>query len=249
MALIGAPLTGTLAAVVALLASGRCCARLPGRGSVPPCSELFDVADVAVGRITFALGLALGLLALCALSQPRLPRPWALASSTACAVLSCLTSPLAGLFTGLACLAVLVTDPRRRLAAGLAVAALLTCAGGLALLFPGAGTMPTTLADVLPALGVTVGVAVVSRPPVLRVGALLSAAAIAVFTVAPGPVGENMTRLAWVLGAPLAVAFGSSPLRGIAWSRRGKGAVLAVAAVAAGFAPAVDVAESAGSLR
>jgi hypothetical protein len=82
---------------------------------------------------------------------------------------------------------------------------------------------------------------------VLRVGALLSAAAIVLFAVAPGPVGENVTRMAWILGAPLAAAYASSPIRGIPWSRRWKAAVIAFAAFVAGFVPAVDVANQLGA--
>jgi hypothetical protein len=242
MAALGAPVTGAVAAVVALL-GGRALLRTAPRPRLGTAVfGVLDVADVAVGRITFAVGLAFGVMALCALARPW-PQRWiAPVSCTVCAVLSCFTSPLAGLFTGLACLAVLITDPGRRRPAGLTAAALLACGGALAVLFPGSGTMPTTVADVVPALAVTAAVAVLSRPPVVRVGALLTAAATIVFTVMPGAVGVNMTRMAWVLGAPLVIAYSRPSLRGMTWGRRWTGAALALTTAAAGLAPAVDVA-------
>lgn len=245
MAHLGAPLTGALAAVVSLLAARTLLRSAPRPRLGTAVFGVFDVADVAVGRITFAVGLALGLLALCLLIRSR--TPLRMAVTAGCAVLSCLTSPLAGLFTGLACLAVVVTDRVRRVAAGVAAVALLTCGGVLAFLFPGAGTMPTTVTDVLPALVVTAGVGVLCRPPALRAGALLTAAATVLFTIAPGAVGENMTRMAWLLGAPLVVAFARSPLRSTGWPRRWKVAVLVMATALAALGPALDVVNQLGA--
>jgi hypothetical protein len=49
-----------------------------------------------------------------------------------------------------------------------------------------------------------------------------------------------MTRMAWVVGAPLVIAYGRSPVRSVAWSRCLKTAVLAALTVAAGLVPMVD---------
>jgi hypothetical protein len=247
MAHLSAPVTGALAALIALLAARELLRTAPRPRLGTAVFGLFDVADIAVGRITFAVGLALGLVAVFLLSRPRPPRSWAMALSPVCAVLCCVASPLAGLFTGLACVAVVLTDGGRRLAAGVAAVALLTCGGLLALLFPGSGTMPTTVTDVLPALLVTTGVGVLCRQPVLRVGAALTAAATLLFLALPGPVGENMTRLAWVVGAPLVIAYGRVPLRGRVWSRHTRAAALAVVTLGAGLAPAVDTVHQLGA--
>jgi hypothetical protein len=247
MAHLGAPATGAVAALVALVAARELLRTAPRPRLGTAVFGLFDVADIAVGRITFAVGLALGLAALYLLSHPRPPRTLAVVLSAGCAVLCCVASPLAGLFTGLACVAVVVTDSRRRVAAAVAAAALLICSGILAVLFPGSGTMPTTVTDVLPALVVTAGVGVLCRPPVLRVGAVLTAAATVLFLALPGAVGENMTRLAWVVGAPLVIAYGCSPVHGLAWPRSLKAALLAGTTVAAGLAPAVDTVHQLGA--
>jgi hypothetical protein len=247
MAHLGAPVTGAIAALVALLAGRQLFRTAPRPRLGTAVFGLFDVADIAVGRITFAVGLALGIVALLSMSQPRPARPWAMVSAPVCAVLCCIASPLAGLFTGLACVAVLLTDRERRAPAAVAAATLLVCGGLLAVLFPGSGSMPTTVTDVLPALAVAAGVGVLCRPRVLRVGAGLTFLATLLFLALPGAVGENMTRMAWVVGAPLLVAYGRSPVRHRVWPRSAKAAVLAVLTVAAGFAPAVDTVNQLGT--
>ena len=247
MAHLGAPVTGAGAALVALLAARELLRMAPRPRLGTALFGLFDVADIAVGRITFAVGLALGLISLFTLVRPWTPRSWAMALPSVFAVLCCVASPLAGLFTGLACVAVLITDSRRRVTAGAASVALLACGGSLALLFPGPGIMPTTVTDVVPALLVTAGIGVLCRPPVLRVGAVLTAAATLLFLAVPGAVGENITRLAWVVGAPLVIAYGRSPVRSEVWSRCLKTTVLAVMTATAALVPLVDTIHQLGA--
>jgi hypothetical protein len=120
-------------------------------------------------------------------------------------------SPLAGLFLGLALVAVLVVDPsRRRIAAALAV--LLAILGAsMALLFPGTGEMPFHPTDLIPACLCCIGVALCCPTRVVRAAALLLMLALPIFLLAPGAIGNNVTRMAWICAVPVTVAY--SPLR------------------------------------
>src|SRR3954453_463438 len=108
MATIGVGTTGALAAAVSMWV-----AHLLFRGSARPraasvvfaASVLFNLFG---GRITFLVGLAAAMLAVLALVRRH---PWLAGIPP---VLSVLGSPLAGLFTGFAAAAVLLTDPSRR---------------------------------------------------------------------------------------------------------------------------------------
>jgi hypothetical protein len=239
MATLSAPLTGALAAVVALFAARHLLRSAPRPLLGTTVFGLLDVANLVDGRVTFGVGLALGLLSLCALGRSP-ARAWT-AAAAAGAVLSFLASPLAGLFTGLAALAVLLTDRRRRLAAGLTAAALLALGLAFAVAFPGTGAMPTTVLDMLPALAATAGVALLCPVPAVRTGAALTAAATVGFLLVPGPVGENVTRLAWVMAAPAVVAHGRLPGRLGGLPARARAAALTIAALAAALAPAFDL--------
>src|SRR6266581_3867097 len=115
MAIFGVRATGVAAAVV-----GGVSARLVGAARRPRAGAVaFSVAEMANlldGRVTFAVGvtLAAGALLAVQVGRPLLAAPLAAVAYFA--------SPLAGLFLGLALVAVLVVDPsRRRIAAALAV--------------------------------------------------------------------------------------------------------------------------------
>jgi hypothetical protein len=81
----------------------------------------------------------------------------------------------------------------------------------MALLFPGTGRMPFHATDLIPAALCCVGVALCCPTRVVRAAALLLMLALPIFLVAPGAIGNNVTRLAWICAAPVAVAY--SPLR------------------------------------
>ena len=205
MAIFGVRATGVVAAVIGGVISARLvtAARRPRAGAIA--FSVAEMANLLDGRVTFAVGVTLGAGALLAL-QAR--RPLFAAPLVAAAYFA---SPLAGLFLGLALLAVLATDPSRRRIA-ISLAGLLGLLGiSMALLFPGTGRMPFHVTDLIPAALCCVGVALCCPTRVVRASALLLMLALPIFLVAPGAIGNNVTRLAWICAAPVAVAY--SPLR------------------------------------
>ena len=109
-ALLGVRLAGALAAVVAAALFGLIAERRwgPRAGSVAAAwFALGLVATLVSGRLTFALGVAIGLAAMLALQRDRWPLACALAALTT------LASPVAGLFVAIAAIA-LALAPRSR---------------------------------------------------------------------------------------------------------------------------------------
>src|SRR6266496_500630 len=205
MAIFGVRATGVAAAVVGGVISARLvgAARRPRAGAVA--FSVAEMANLLDGRVTFAVGVTLAAGALLAVQvrRPLLAAPLAAVAYFA--------SPLAGLFLGLTLVAVLVVDPsRRRIAAALAV--LLAILGAsMALLFPGTGEMPFHPTDLIPACLCCIGVALCCPTRVVRAAALLLMLALPIFLVAPGAIGNNVTRMAWICAVPVTVAY--SPLR------------------------------------
>lgn len=161
------------------------------------------------GRITFGLGLALGLLAILAL-QRRRPVPAGLA-----AVAAALASPVAGVFTAMAAAAVLIAarlEPvaapsRQRLTHSarvvLLAAALATLA--LALAFPTSGFQPFTLDSFLwiPAVCAVCFFLLPVGETTLRVGfALYALVGLSAFLVET-PFGSNALRLGMLFAGPV----------------------------------------------
>jgi hypothetical protein len=192
-------------------------------------------------RLTFALGVAIGLGALLALQRRR---PWPAAALAAAASLS---SPVAGLFVALAggsfALAGVRADPasrNRRLRAGLGLAAAaLAPIVALNALFPESGEQPFATSAYL---GIPLAcAAALFLLPVeqrsLRIGALLYVLGATATFIFASPLGANVTRLASLLGGPLLAA----AVLGRVGSRA-RAVVLAVALVALAYwqwAPAV----------
>ncbi|WP_091441491.1 hypothetical protein [Micromonospora yangpuensis] len=114
-ATLGVPVLGVLAALVGTAAFGWLLARhrapRPVLGGVLGAVVL--VGNLVSGRITFAVGLALGLLALCAISAERPGRLLRLALAALLAATATWASPVAGLFVGLAGGAILLAGLRR----------------------------------------------------------------------------------------------------------------------------------------
>ncbi|WP_406042319.1 hypothetical protein OG799_01565 [Micromonospora sp. NBC_00898] len=216
MALLGVRLTGALA----LLAAATAFAALLVRAGVPrplPGSlvgVLTIAGNLVSGRVTYALGVAFGLAALLALTLPahappgrRWLRPALVAAG---ALLASATSPVAGLFVGLAGVALLLT---RRYVDGLLLGAAAALPLGVTgLLFGEGGWMNISRTDALHAVVTSLLVAaLVSYRPV-RVGALLSAAGVLAAAVAHTPVGLNATRLVVMFALPVLAAAARLPL-------------------------------------
>lgn len=164
------------------------------------------VVNVAVGRLTFALGLAIGVVALVAIRRAHPVLAGVLVVATAPA------SPVAGVMLAIG-LAAWALHTRRVM---LGVFALLATApvGAAVLLFPQGGQFPFRAGALLWTLVVAAAVALTTDLRPVRIGAgLYAAACLAVFVV-PNPLGANITRLGMFLAAPLLVA---TTRRGRVW--------------------------------
>ncbi|GAA3771874.1 hypothetical protein [Micromonospora maritima] len=233
MAALGVRPTGALA----LLASATAFAALLVRLRVPRplLGSLVGVVTIAgnlvSGRVTYALGVAFGLAALLALTLPAAPEGrasggpagtagparwsragWVRAAAVvAAALLASAASPVAGLFVGLAGVALLLT---RRYADGLLLA--VPAAGPLAvtgLLFGEGGWMNISRADTTHAVVTSLLVAVLVAYRPVRVGALLSAGGVLAAALLPTPVGLNATRLVVMFALPVLAAAATLPAR------------------------------------
>src|SRR6185295_6975844 len=121
------------------------------------------------------------------------------------AVLTCLTSPLGGLFFALAAATLLLVRrqwwPQARPALLVLLLLGVTMAATLAL-FPDVGEMPFPAVNFLPAAACTVAVGLCCPDPRLRGGAALYLLVQVAFLVHPMAVGVNITRLAWIFALP-----------------------------------------------
>jgi hypothetical protein len=230
MALVGVRATGALALVVSALAFvcvlARTGAPRPLLGGVV--GAVCIAGNLVSGRVTYALGVAFGLLALLALTASR---RWArLAGGGVGALLASATSPVAGLFVALAAVALALAPLDRPLApldrhnfpevvASRAfrgnnfpevvtiLAAAVVPLGVVALVFGDGGWMNISRADTLRAVVASLAVAVlVPRRPV-RVGAILSAFGVLAAFAVHTPVGLNATRLATMFALPTVAAY------------------------------------------
>ncbi|MFG2061485.1 hypothetical protein ACGFIK_08670 [Micromonospora sp. NPDC048871] len=231
-ALIGVRLLGAVAAVVSAAALAwlfvRSGARRPLLASILGAVVL--VGNLASGRITFAVGLAFGLLALCAITAQRLARPLRLAMGALLAVVATWASPVAGLFVGLAGAALLLAALRRDDGAGRPlpggwrvdrspIEGLVLClAPALAItpmtvLFGNGGIQPYSAESMRTnvALVVLVYALVGPRRRVLRIGALLTVVLLVTAYYLPSPIGSNSLRLPMLLGLPLLAGYAAVP--------------------------------------
>jgi len=203
---LGAALGVRLAGALAAVAAAALFARLARRHWAPrPASAaalwfaLAAVATLLTGRLTFLLGVALGLGTLLALGGRRAPL------ATALAVLTTLASPVAGLFVALAAVAWGLAAPGRRAAAALVAGGALAPAAALAALFPEGGSEPFVASAFWPALAAITLVAALlpARERALRIGAgLYALACVAAFVLAT-PLGGNITRLGVLVAGPV----------------------------------------------
>ncbi|HEX5907034.1 MAG TPA: hypothetical protein VFY56_08450 [Propionibacteriaceae bacterium] len=164
--------------------------------------------NLVVTRTTFALALAIALGALLALVSGRMR------ISSMLSVLAALTSPVAGLFLGVAGGALFLSG-RRRDGVVLGVSGLVpTVAVGLAFGNGGYQTIGTKQA-LMGFLGCLAVAGLCWRRPVIRWGALLSAGLVAAAYVIETPVGTTATRLPELFAAPILVAVTAVPLSAV----------------------------------
>jgi hypothetical protein len=205
MGTIGVATTGALASAVCMWVAHQ----LLRESARPRAASVVFAASVLLnlfgGRITFLVGLAPAMLAVLAMARRH---PWLAGAAT---VLSVLGSPLAGLFTGIVAAAVLLADPTRRreaLVTGIATAAVL---GTLALKFHNPGVMGSPPGQMFLALLGLALVVVACRERTIRTGAVIVAVGLVACMVIPNSVGLNLTRMVWLLAAPLIVGYGHRP--------------------------------------
>ncbi len=210
-AALGPRLVGALAAVAAAGLFGAL-ARY-GHGDRARLATLWFGAGTATmlfsGRLTFALGIAIGLGALLALQRRHLVLAAGLAVLTACG------SPVAGLFLALAGVAVVLAGDRR--GGGLLALAAFGALGALSLAFPTGGEEPFVFSAFIgvPLFAAAALWLLPATERALRWGvAVYAIAALAAFAVA-NPVGGNMARLGALAGGPV-LALGLAGRRPVA---------------------------------
>jgi hypothetical protein len=228
MALLGVRLTTALAYVVSVvlftvLLKVTAVPR-PAAGAITAAVCL--AGNLVTTRTTFALGLAVGLGALVALVSGRLR------ATPGLSVLAALFSPVAGLFLGVAGGALFLSG-RRRDGVTLGASAMVPTVA-IALAFGNDGYQTFAAKQALMGFLVCLAVAGLCwRRPVVRWGALLSAALVAAAYLLPTPVGTTASRLPELFAAPIIVAVAAVPL----------GTVLAATATVVLLLPPVSIKE------
>ncbi|MEU4241028.1 hypothetical protein [Actinoplanes sp. NPDC026619] len=208
MALLGVRVTGALALLAAATLFAvllrRTGAARPWLGALAGTAGLGG--NLVSGRVTYGLGVALGLAALTLLTSRRL-RPFAAVA----ALLAAATSPVAGLFLGLAGAALLLSG---RITDGLLVAAPAAVPLGLsALWFGDGGWMNISHTDTTRAVVASLAVALLVPARPVRIGAVLSALGVLAAALVHTPVGLNATRLSVMFTLPLLAAYAAVPGR------------------------------------
>jgi hypothetical protein len=203
--LVGALATSMSAGLLGALMS-RC--RVPHPLAGAAVGTLCLVANLVVGRLTFAIGTAMALATLVALTTAHWSRFVALVVGP---VATWAASPLAALFVALVGLTVLMRGRRRREGLVLTVAAF----GALAVsawLGQG-GRMPDPVDRVLAGVVVCCVVAVATAYPMVRLGSILAAVGLALSLLVDTQVGMNALRLPALFAAPVAMATSRLRLR------------------------------------
>lgn len=238
--LLGPWVAGAVAAVAATVLFEPLARRrfgVSGARVAAPVFALGMAATIFAGRLTFALGVAIGVGALLALEHRRG------IAAAALAALSALASPVAGLFVALLGVAAAVHGGRRtdgvRTAGALVAVAALAPPALLAVAFPEGGSQPFVASSFLPALTLVLAFALLAprEEGGLRLGALLYAAAMTASFLIATPMGGNAVRLGQVAGA--AVATGALLGRPSPIVRRTAGTVLVAALLVWQITPAV----------
>ncbi len=201
MANVGIGVTGAVAATVTTLTFAAIVRQLRACGPWPTAWVAWAAAsDLLIGRVTYAVGLALALLAVLALLCGR-------RALVACvlAAMSAAASPVAGAFVALA-LAIWWTVDRDRaiLAAGACGAAVTV---GCAIAFGDGGTQPYSIWGAAVAVAITVALRVgLARDALLARRALLAYTLVAASCwLLPTPMGGNIARLGVAFALPVAL--------------------------------------------
>jgi hypothetical protein len=206
MATLGVRVTGALTLVLTSVAFAallyRTGAPRPLLGSL--IGTVCIAGNLVSGRVTYAIGVLFGVLALLLLTDRR----WRWLSAVA-ALLASAASPVAGLFLGLAGVALMASGRWR---GGLVVAAPAAVPLALtAVLFGDGGWMNIGRTDAVRAIVTALLVAaLVPRRPV-RWGAVLAAAGVLAAALVHTPVGLNATRLATMFALPVLAAYAAAP--------------------------------------
>ena len=201
--LLGARVTGALAAVAAAALFAALARRHwppPAAGAAALWFAAGTTAILLTGRLTFLLGVGIGLGALLALAHERR------ALAGALALLTTLASPVAGLFVALAIVGWALASPRERAPAAAALALAALAPIGLTLmLFPQGGSEPFVASAFWPALAASLALAALlpAEERALRAGALLYAPALAAAFAIATPLGGNATRLGALAAGPV----------------------------------------------
>jgi hypothetical protein len=225
--LLGVGLAGAMAAVAAAALGAALARRGLGRTPAATVAALWFALATATllltGRLTFGLGVAVGIGALVVAAGGRSAARTAAAG--ALGLLTALASPVAGLFLALASVAWALAD--RDVRAGAPAAGALTGVGALVLAFPEGGVEPFAGSAFWPALAATlaVGAAAGREHRVVRTGCALYAVALVASFVLDTPMGGNATRLGSLVAGPV--------LAGVAWGAARRGGVARAAALAA----------------
>jgi hypothetical protein len=215
MAALGVRLAGALAAVAGAAALAALFAR--GRVARPRWGAaggaLVLAANLVSGRVTFGLGLAVGLAALLALPSRSPAPPGRVVLAGLLAAATVLLSPVAGLFVGLAGLALAATHRDRRRDGTVLVLAAAVPLVVVALVFPDGGTMPFAWRVAWPPLlaGLAVALLLPRTAPAVRVGALVYAAGVLAAFLVPSPLGSNAERLGLLFSGPVLAAMSRRP--------------------------------------
>jgi len=199
-AVLGPRLVGALSAVAAAALFERLVRDSDGARPAALWFAVATVTSLISGRLTFALGVAIGLAAVLAAARSR--RGWACVLGA----LASLASPVAGVFVALAAAAWWL-DRRRWWPVALAACAL-GPAVALAVAFPEGGSFPFVPSSFWPALAaaIAVGLVVPRDARVVRIGVGLYALAIVASFVLETPMGGNVVRLGALFAGPVVVA-------------------------------------------
>ncbi|HEX4983488.1 MAG TPA: hypothetical protein VFV63_17410, partial [Ilumatobacteraceae bacterium] len=202
-AVLGIGATGIVSALVSSWAFDRLLVGLPGRRLASWWFGVGTIVNLLVGRLTFAMGLAVGLCALLALRRGRYPLAIALSAATM------LGSPVAGAFLALAMAAWTLSDVGDRLWRGVGLGA--ACFGPYVVmmrLFPSGGWFPYHAQSFVIGVGISVLLLVLvpKQHRVIRLASALHIAAAVATMVLQTPMGGNINRLTMFFAGPILAA-------------------------------------------
>jgi hypothetical protein len=165
--------------------------------------------ELSAGRAAFTLGIAaaVGCVAVADISRPRsLGR---LAAAAALALLTCLLSPVAAIFLGLAAVTFVLAG---HWAEGIAVAVAAAVPLGVMAMFADGGTQPFGPQNWVPPLIAVAALLLLvpRRWRLVRAGAVLYGIAIVLTRLEPSLIGSNIERLGELLAGPLLAGIGGA---------------------------------------